>query len=79
MTIRTTTVCPHCAGVRTMTGYLTTRQAADYLGTTYRGFDRFVRRHGVPCVRYGRHRRFQPATLDKVLRTMALRPARRPA
>lgn len=62
-----------------MTGspYLTARQAADYLGVTYRGFDQFVRRHGVPCVRYGRHRRFQPATLDRFMRMCALRPSKR--
>lgn len=54
-------------------GYLTAREAAAYVGTTYRGFDVFVRRHGVPHVRYGRNRRFQKATLDRVLRTMTLR------
>lgn len=53
--------------------YLTTQQAAAYLGVTYKGFDHFVRRHGVPCLRYGRHRRFTKQTLDRVLQTMKLR------
>jgi excisionase family DNA binding protein len=54
-------------------GYLTAKEAAEYVGTSYRGFDQFVRRHGVPHVRYGRRRRFTKATLDRVLQTMALR------
>lgn len=53
--------------------YLTARQAAAYLGVTYKGFDCFVRRHGVPHLRYGRHRRFTAQTLDRVLQTMKLR------
>lgn len=55
--------------------YLTTQQAADYLGVTYKGFDHFVRRHGVPYLKYGRHRRFTKQTLDRVLQTMKLRKA----
>ena len=54
-------------------GYMSARDAAAYVGTTYRGFDQWVRRHAVPHVRYGRHRRFSPATLDRVLRTMQQR------
>jgi excisionase family DNA binding protein len=54
-------------------GYMTAREAAAYVGSTYRGFDVWVRRHGVPHVRYGRNRRFSKAKLDQVLRTMALR------
>jgi excisionase family DNA binding protein len=53
--------------------YLTAREAAEYLGVTYRGFDVWVRRHGVPCVRYGRVRKFTRESLDAVLRTMELR------
>lgn len=56
-----------------MSAYLSAKQAADYLGVTYRGFDQFVRRHGVPHLRYGRHRRFTTQTLDRVLQTMKLR------
>lgn len=59
-----------------MTPYLSAKQAAEYLGTTYRGFDAFVRRHGVPFVWYGAHRRFTKADLDKVLETMAERRRR---
>lgn len=58
-------------------GYLTAKQAAEYVGTTYRGFDAWVRRHGVPCVRYGRHRRFTKDAIDRVLKTMALREGSR--
>lgn len=53
--------------------YLTAKEAAAYVGTTYRGFDQWVRRHGVPCKRYGRHRRFTRTQLDKVLEVMARR------
>lgn len=59
--------------------YLTAAESAAYLKTTYKGFDHFVRRYGVPCVRRGRIRLFSQDTLDRVLRTMALRPVRRPA
>jgi excisionase family DNA binding protein len=55
---------------------LTAHEAAMYLRTTYRGFDAWVRRHGVPCERYGRKRLFRRATLDRVIKTMALRGAR---
>jgi len=55
---------------------LTTKEAAVYLRVTYRGFDVFVRRHGVPCERYGRKRLFRRATLDRVIKTMSLRGAR---
>lgn len=56
-----------------MSAYLNARQAAEHLGKTYRGFDSWVRRHGVPCKRYGRERLFTIAQLDRVLSTMALR------
>ena len=56
-----------------MSTYLTTKEAAEYLRTTVGGFDAFVRRHGVPYVRYGRHRRFLKETLDRVLKTMTVR------
>lgn len=62
-----------------MSAYLTAAEAATYLRTTYKGFDHFVRRHGVPCVRRGRIRLFSQDTLDRVLRTMAMRPVRRSA
>ena len=57
------------------TGYLTAKEAAAYVGSTYRGFDAWVRRHGVPCKRYGRHRRFQKETLDRVMDAMSRRRA----
>jgi excisionase family DNA binding protein len=56
-------------------GYLTAKDAAAYLGVSYRGFDQFVRRHGVPFKRYGRKRLFTRASLDRVVETMALRKA----
>ena len=34
--------------------YLTTRQAAAYVGTTPAGWHRHAVRHGIPSVRYGR-------------------------
>jgi excisionase family DNA binding protein len=52
---------------------LTAHEAATYLRTTYWGFDSWVRRHGVPCERYGRKRLFRRATLDRVLRVMTMR------
>lgn len=54
---------------------LTAAEAAQYLRTTYKGFDEYARRHGVPCERYGRKRLFRRATLDRMLRTMAQRPS----
>lgn len=57
----------------TAAAYLSTKEAADYLGVKPRGFDQFVRRHGVPCLRYGRIRKFKRETLDRVLKTMAER------
>ena len=53
---------------------LTAREAAEYLRTTYKGFDNWVRRHGVRCSeRYGRKRMYRKTTLDRVLRMMAIR------
>ena len=55
-------------------GLLTAHEAARYLRTTYKGFDMWTRRHGVPCAeRYGRKRLYRKAALDRVLKTMALR------
>ena len=56
-------------------GYLTAKEAAAYVGTTYRGFDVFVRRHGVPCRWYGNRRRFRKETLDAVLKLRGQRKA----
>jgi excisionase family DNA binding protein len=53
--------------------YLTAKQAADYVVKSYAAFDVWVRRHGVPYVRVGRHRRFTRPQLDRVMKTMALR------
>lgn len=55
-------------------GYMSARQAAEYLGRTYKGFDEFVRRHGVPHERYGRDRLFTKDTLDQMVKAMARRP-----
>lgn len=41
--------------------------AAKYVGATPRGFDVFVRRHRVPFVAYGRHRKFSAETLDRFM------------
>ncbi len=60
----------------TSAAYLSAKQAAAYVGVTYRGFDQFVRRHGVPCERYGRKRLFKREALERVFKTMALRSAR---
>ena len=55
--------------------YLTAREAAEYLRTTYKGFDNWTRRHGVRCTeRRGRIRLYRKAALDRVIKTMALRP-----
>lgn len=56
-----------------MAAYLSAREAAAHLGKSYRGFDQWVRRHGVPYKRYGRDRMFTVETLDRVMATMALR------
>lgn len=56
-------------------GYLAAKDAAAYLGVSYRGFDQFVRRHGVPYKLYGRKRLFTREALDRVVATMALRKA----
>lgn len=59
-----------------MTGpYLRPKDAATYLGMSYKSFDAWVRKHGVPCKWIGRHRRFSQATLDRVLDTLSLRKA----
>ena len=54
-------------------GYLSTKSAAAYLDATPRGFDQFVRRHGIPYVLYGRCRRFKKVDLDKALKTLSER------
>lgn len=61
-----------------MKRYLSSRHAAEYLDLSYRAFDVWVRRYGVPHLRLGRQRRFEPAVLDQVLRTMSQRPGLRP-
>ena len=52
---------------------LTSHEAAEYLRTTWKGFDNWVRRHGVPCERFGRKRLFRRSVLDRVIRVMAER------
>jgi hypothetical protein len=54
---------------------MTAAEAAIYLKTTYKGFDHWTRRHGVACTeRRGRIRLYRKGYLDRVVRTMALRP-----
>lgn len=55
-------------------GYLSARSAAAYLDLTYKAFDQAVRRHGIPCKRLGRLRRFLKADLDRALDAMSQRP-----
>lgn len=57
-------------------GYLSARSAAAYLDKTYKAFDQFVRRHGVPCKRLGRVRLFLKADLDRVVDVMTDRARR---
>lgn len=52
-------------------------EAAKYVGATPDGFDAFVRRHHVPFVLYGRHRKFSADTLDRFMEVLAQRPKRR--
>jgi excisionase family DNA binding protein len=59
--------------------YLTAHEAASYLKCSYRAFDHWVRRNGVPCLRRGRIRLYDVRVLDDVVRTMAQRPALRKA
>ena len=54
-------------------GYLSLKSAAEYLDAKPRGFDQFVRKHGVPYVLYGRCRRFKKSDLDKALKTLSER------
>jgi excisionase family DNA binding protein len=56
-----------------MSLYLSAKHAAAYLDVPYRTFDKWVRREGIPHVWVGRQRRFSKATLDAVLKTIALR------
>ena len=58
-----------------MSMLLTAREAAAYCGQSYRGFDQFVRRHGVPCDWWGGQRRFRRETLDRVRKAMTERHA----
>lgn len=60
-----------------MTGYLSSQSAAKYLDMTYAAFDQAVRRLGIPHGRLGRQRRFSKDTLDRVLKTMAMRKGSR--
>lgn len=52
-------------------GYLTTRQAAAYVGTSPSGWTRTSVTHGVPCVRYGTgpkaRRLYKRADIDRWL------------
>jgi len=51
--------------------YLTTRQAAAYVGTTPAGWHRHVLRNGIPSVRYGSspksRRRYKREGIDRFL------------
>lgn len=58
-------------------GYLSTKHAAEYLDLSVRAFDQAVRRHGIPCKRIGRLRRFVKADLDRALDAMSRRPRAR--
>ncbi len=63
-----------------MTTYFSTKQAAEYVGSkSTHAFLQWARRHGVPHVNYGRHLRFSPDVLDRVLQTMAMRPRQKKA
>ena len=60
-----------------MSGYLSSRHAAEYLDLTWRAFDQAVRRHGIPYKWFGRQRRFKVADLERVLDAMTARPKSR--
>lgn len=57
--------------------YLSSQHAAQYLDMTYEAFDKFVRREGVPHLRLGRKRLFEPKVLDDVVKAISLRQQRR--
>lgn len=57
-------------------GYLSARHAAEYLDMTFRAFDQWTRREGIPCLRIGRTRRYTRESLDRALKTISLRPRR---
>ena len=54
-------------------GYLARASAAKYLDMTPKGFDQWVRRHGVPCKYIGRTRRFSIQKLEQVVNALTLR------
>lgn len=60
-----------------MNEYLTAHQAAEYLKCSYRAFDQWARRNGVPCLRRGRIRLYKVSTLDRALEAIAARPTLR--
>lgn len=55
--------------------YLTAREAAAYVGKSYRGFDHWVRRTGVAFEWIGAHRRFTAINLDKAIQATSRRPS----
>lgn len=44
----------------------TAKEAAALLHMSYRAFDDWVRRHGVPVLRTNHHRRFSQQTIDAI-------------
>lgn len=60
-----------------MTGpWLRPKEAAAYVGMSYKAFDAWVRREGVPYKWVNqRHRRFSQPTLDRVIEVISLRKA----
>ena len=57
-----------------MTGpWLRPKDAAEYLGMSYKSCDAWVRKYGVDGRWVGRHRRFSRPYLDRVLETISLR------
>lgn len=55
--------------------YLTAQEAAAYVRKTLKGFDHWVASEGIRCDgRAGRIRLFTRATLDRALKTAAMRP-----
>lgn len=53
--------------------WLRPKDAAKHVGMSYKTFDAWVKREGVPCSWIGSHRRFSQPTLDKVLTAISLR------
>ena len=55
--------------------WLRPKDAASYMGMSYKSFDAWVRKEGVPHSWIGRHRRFAQPALDRVMEVMAQRKA----